>query len=96
MAQLSITDRRRIWRGLMRYWSNIWESCDASKAELLTTVQETDQWIDAAQGNYVSSLTHGAQFTAMQKTLIFCCVAIMRVSPGIAKLLQRFLGVEVD
>ena len=99
MALLSDTDRRRIWRGLMRYWSNIRETvvgCD--KSDLLNAVNATDAWIDDNAGSYNTALpnpfkTNG---TAEQKTLLFCCVALMRVSPGIAALLRRALGVEVD
>jgi len=96
MAELTTGDRQRIWRGLMRYWSNLREAVDASKPELLTTINETDAWIDDNQGSYNSALTYTANFTAVQKTLIFCAVALMRVDPGIAALLRRALGVEVD
>lgn len=92
MAELSTADRQRIWRGLMRYWSNLWEMVDASKAELQTTVNETDTWIDDNQASYNSGLTYAANFTTAQKTLIFCCVAAMRVSLVFAR---RLLG-EVD
>jgi len=95
MAQLSTEDRRRIWRGLMRYWSNLWEVI-SSDPELLVTVNETDAWIDDNQAGYNSALTYAGSFTTTQKTLIFCAVALMRVDPGVAALLRRALGVEVD
>jgi hypothetical protein len=99
MAELATEDRQRIWRGLQRYWSNLWQEWAGdtpSSDELLTTVNETDTWIDDNQGSYNSALTYAGSFTTTQKTLIFCAVALMRVSPGLADLLRRALGVEVD
>ena len=96
MATLSAADRQRIYRGLQRHWSNLRTPIAGTKAELLTTVQETDEWIDTAQSNYISSLTYSSNYTATQLTLIFCCVAVMRVSPTVAAMLRRLLGVEVD
>lgn len=91
MAVLPEEDRARIWRGLQRYWSNLREGAERS-GEIRTTVDETDGWINANQASYVSSLTYGGSFSAMQLTLIFCCVALARVSIGF---LRRVLG-EVD
>lgn len=96
MAVLSADDRARIWRALQRYWSNNREAIAGDKAALLTTVQETDAWIDAAQSNYAGSLTYRENYTATQLTLIFCCVAAMRVSPAVATLLRRLLGVDTE
>jgi len=95
MAVLSTTDRQRIWRGLMRYWSNEGETVESSKAFLLTLVGETDEWINDNQASYNSALSANS-LTAAQKTLLFCAVALMRVDPGIALLLKRALAVEVD
>jgi hypothetical protein len=95
MAVLSTADRQRIWRGLQRYWSNARASYDISKALLLTLVNETDAWIDDNAASYNSALSANT-LSATQKTLLFCCVAAMRVSPTVAALLQRLLGVEVD
>ena len=75
MAELSTTDRQRVWRGLQRYWSNLRTAISVSKSELQTTVNETDSWIDDNLVSYNSALTYGASFTPAQKTLIFCCVA---------------------
>lgn len=96
MAELSTADRQRIWRGLMRYWSNARESVAGISSELQTTVNETDTWIDDNQASYLATLTYGANYDAAQKTLIFCAVALMRVDPGVAALLRRALSVEVD
>ena len=92
MAELSTEDRTRIYTGLMRYWSGIWEQTDASKAQLLATVNETDTWIEDNQASYNSALTYASSFTLAQKTLIFCAVALARVSIAF---LRRVLG-EVD
>jgi len=96
MAELSTADRQRIGRGLRRYWSSVWTVIGANKSEVQTTVNETDAWIDMAQSNYVSSLTYGGQFTGTQLTLIFCCVAVMRVAPGTSDWIQRLLGIATD
>jgi len=98
MAVLSTTDRARIWRGLMRYWSNLREVCGVSKADLLAAVDATDVWIDNNAASFNSALPVAARtnLTAGQKTLLFVAVALMRVSPGLASLLQRALGVEVN
>jgi hypothetical protein len=95
MATLSTADRQRIWRGLMRYWSNLRETTDVGKALLLTLVGETDQWIDDNAASYNSALSVNS-LTATQKTLLFCAVALLRVDPGLAVLLRRALGVEVN
>lgn len=98
MAQLGAEDRQRIWRGLQRYWSNDRETMDLNKTELLAAIVATDTWIDNNAGSYNSALPAEAQsgLTATQKTLLFCAVALMRVDPGLAVLLRRALGVEVD
>ena len=95
MAELTTVDRQRVWRGLMRYWSNLRETLGAfSKSELYDAVVATDQWIESAQASYNSALPEpfGTEATLAQKTLLFCCVAAMRVSPAFAR---RLLG-EVD
>lgn len=96
MANLSTEDRQRVWRTLMRYWSNLREAVDGPKSELLTTVNETDGWIEDNQVSYNSALTYGTNYTPLQKTLLFCAVALMRVDPGAAAFLRRALGQEVD
>jgi len=98
MAELTTADRLRIWRGLMRYWSNLREVVALSKDDLLAAVVATDSWIDDNAAAYNAALPVVARnnLTAIQKTLIFCAVAMMRVSPGLATLLRRALGVEVD
>jgi len=98
MATLSIENRQRIWRGLMRYWSNLRESLGLSKSDLWAAVVATDQWIDDNATSYNTELPEAARtaLTVDQKTLLFCCVAAMRAGGGLANLLRRVLGVEVD
>jgi hypothetical protein len=95
MASLSAADRQRIWRGVQRHWSNERASYDVSKALLQTLVNETDTWIDDNQSSYNSTLSANT-LTAAQKTLLFCCVAAMRISPTVAIALRRLLATEVD
>jgi hypothetical protein len=94
MATLPETDRARIWRGLMRYWSGLRQSVDLSKTELRAAVDATDTWIDDNQASYNSALPSAAQsnLTTAQKTLLFCVVAAIRVSVAFA----RALVGEVD
>ena len=94
MATLLTVDRERIWRGLMRYLSRLRQTLALSKAELLAAVGATDGWIDSNQAGYNAALPEAARtnLTAEQKTLLFCAVALMRVSGA---MLRRVLG-EVD
>jgi len=97
MAPLPDADRLRIWRGLMRYWSrvNVGESLlNIVKADLRAAVDATDIWIDNNQASYNSALPVAARtnLTAIQKTLLFCAVALARVSIN----LLRAVFSEVD
>ena len=94
MATLPGLDRYRIYRGLMRYWSNVWEPIGVNKADLKAAVDATDEWIEDNQVSYNSALPNPfkTQATQAQKTLLFCAVALMRVSGAF---LRRVLG-EVD
>ena len=94
MAELSTEDRQRIWRGLMRLWSQERAAVAIAKADLLAAVNATDTWIDDNQAGYNSALPEAARngLTTAQKTLIFCAVALARVS---ISLLRRVFG-EVD
>lgn len=91
---LSSDDRLRVWRGLMRYASSLFDSVNLSSSELLSAIVETDIWIDSNQASYNSALPAVAQsnLTLAQKTLLFCAVATARVS---INLLRKILG-EVD
>lgn len=94
MPELSDTDRMRIWRGLMRWWSNLRESLALTKPELRAAIDATDTWIDDNQAGYNAALPSAARtnLTLAQKTLLFCAVALARVSIGV---LRHLLG-EVD
>jgi len=87
---LTDEDRAKIWRGLMRLWSSQWQRCTLSKAELRATVDATDVWIDEHQASYNAALPEAAQsgLTLMQKTVVFCAVALARV--GISWLRRVF------
>lgn len=95
MAELSTEDRQRVWRGLMRWWSKLWEPVAVlSKSELLAAVNATDTWINDNQAAYKQSLSQTARdnLTAAQMTLLFCGVALARVS---IDFLRQIFG-EVD
>ena len=94
MAQLPTEDRQRIWRGLMRPWSNEREAVAILKADVLAAGNATDTWIDNNQASYNTALPEAARnnLTTAQKTLLFCAVALARVS---IPFLRRVFG-EVD
>ena len=98
MAVLSDTDRQRVWRALMRYWSQVFEAVSSlTKADLQAAVNATDGWINDNQGAYNNALPAAAKnnLTASQKTLLFCAVGLMRVNPDVGTFLKRIFG-EVD
>lgn len=91
MAELSDTDRARTWRGLMRYWSNLREWQHSPNVDLRDAVDATDAWIDDNQASYNAALPEAARnaLTLSQKTLLFCAVALARVS---ISMLRRIFG----
>jgi len=46
MAELTIVQRQKIWRGLMRFWSQNWTKVALSKSDLQAAVNATDTWIE--------------------------------------------------
>ncbi len=107
MAALSIADRTRVWRGLMRKWSAERTLCAFGKFELYDpagntgAVATTDDWIDSHAGlnsgdtvGYNGSLdvTVRAALTTDMKTDLFLAVAAMRRG---VDYIRRLLG-EVD
>ena len=94
MAELSTADKIKIRRGLSEYWSVIWDSVDLNKAELLSAVNATDTWIENNQSSFNNALPTAAKnnLTAEQKTLLFCAVAMARVSIIFAR--RIFAGAE--
>lgn len=93
MAELAIADRTRIWRGLMRRWSNDRVACGFTKFDLYNptantgAVADVDAWVDTHSANTSANNTgmNGALAVAMrtalsaeQKTDILIAVAAMR------------------
>lgn len=95
MAYLSTEDRKRIYRGLSRYWSRLFETVSGiSKSDLLAAVVATDEWIVDNETNYNASLPDAFRLNAtqVQKTILFCTVALARTSIAFVR---QILG-EVD
>ena len=94
MAELSVEDRTRVWRGVMRWWSSERETIGLSKDDLLAAINATDAWIDDNQASFNTALPQAARdnLTTAQKTLLFCVVALARVSIAF---LRKVVG-EVD
>lgn len=88
---LNQAEKDQIHRGLMRYLSDLRDETDLTKAELVAAVNAVDSWIDSNQGSFNSSLPTAFRTgaSAAQKTLLFCVIAAMRVSPNFAR---RLLG----
>lgn len=82
MALLPDIDRERIWRYFNR-WNK--EPCAFSKADLRAAVDATDTWIDGNASSYNTALpvAFRTNATALQKTILFCWVAMRRA--GILK-----------
>jgi hypothetical protein len=90
MAVLSEADRVRVHKGLMRYLSPRVEGYPCTgftKSDLRDAIDDTDDWIDTNQSDFVSALPEpfATQSGAALKTLLFCAVSAMRVSSDFAK-----------
>jgi len=88
MAVMSDTDRARVWRGLMRYWSNKRDALGAlTKADLRAAVDAADAWIDSASASYNSALPLPArtELTDGQKSLLLAIVVLARYAPDLAR-----------
>ena len=94
MAVLPDVDRKRVWRGLSRWWSNVRESFALTKVDLQAAIAATDTWIDNNQTSFNSALPVAARnnMTAAQKTLMLVAVVLMRQGIGYLK----FIFGEVD
>lgn len=94
MAVLNETERARLWRGLMRYWSNQHESLGLTKADLRAAVDAADTWLESNATSYNSALPQPARgaLTSGQKALILAVAALARYLPDAAR---AILG-EVD
>jgi hypothetical protein len=88
MAVLPLADRQRIVRGLSRRASRLYELLPLSKADLQAAVDATDSWIDTNASAYNTALPVAARtnLTAVQKTILFVAVALMRVDISLLKL----------
>ena len=91
MAVLTDDERRQITNGMMRYFSEIFDGLNVSKAELRIFVNETDVWINDNRNSYATSISEPAasNMTGAQQTLGFACVALMRKD---IELLKQALG----
>jgi hypothetical protein len=87
MATLPTEDRTKVFAGLLRYWSNSREPVSLTKAEFQAAVDATDDWIEANQASFNAALPTAARtnLTLTQKTLLFCAVAMARVSMDFAR-----------
>lgn len=92
---LTETDRRRIWRGLMRHWSNEGKQLgDVVKEDIYDAIVATDEYQEGSQAAYNQALPEPwrTEADAEEKTLMFCAVAAMRVSVDFAR--RLFGGVD--
>lgn len=94
MAVLPDNDRQRVATGLARYWSLFRTSVPVLASDVRDAVNATDSWIDSNQASYNSALPVAFESGAStaQKTLLFCAVALARVS---IQILRVVFG-EVD
>jgi hypothetical protein len=94
MAELTQADKIKITKGMMQYWSTLFEEIGLTKTELYQAVSATDTWIDDNAASYVAALPAAAQsgLTDAQKTILFCIVAAYRVSEALAVKLVGGLG----
>ena len=87
MATLPENERQQVHRGLMRYWSSLFEEMPYLSPELKAAVDATDDWIEANQAAYNAALPEPFRSNAAlsQKTILLSAVASMRVSPEFAR-----------
>lgn len=88
MATLPDADRQAISNGLQRYWSTLNELLPVlTKPDLKAAVDATDSWIDSNSTSFNNALPTAAKnnMTLAQKTLMFCAVALYRVSAAFCR-----------
>ena len=93
MAEMSIADRTKVWRGLMRRWSNDRSECGITKYQLYNpadntgVIAEVDAWVDTHQGNTTAdnvgmngaiNLTARGILSVDQKSDVMIAVIAMR------------------
>ena len=94
MAVLTDEIHLKIWRGLMRYWSNSRTPVPIVKADLRAAINAADNWADDNAAEYNNALPPPAKtvLSAEQKAAILATVILARFNPA---LLRDILG-EVD
>jgi hypothetical protein len=94
MAVLSAQDRQRISTGLQRSTAVFGGVPNVLKSDLLAAVNATDDWIDTNSAAFNTALPTLFRNNASlaQKTILFCAVALARVSLAF---LKQMFG-EVD
>lgn len=96
MAALPNSERLRVWRGVMRFWSNIGEGIpNVTKADLQAAINAADNWADstAASYNLALPIAFRNNATAGQKALLLAVVVLARFAPSF---IRQALGVETD
>lgn len=80
MAVLSAEERRRIWAHVMRQREIFGNVPNVDKIELRAAIDATDAWIDANAAAFNTALPTVFRNNAnlVQKTLLFCYVAMRR------------------
>jgi hypothetical protein len=93
MPVLTDPDRARLTAGLQRF-ADFGAAPNVLKADLAAAVAATDTWIDANAAAFNAALPAAfrTNATQTQKTMLFCLVALARVSIA---LLKHIVG-EVD
>lgn len=91
MATLPAPDLQRISNGLQRNAGLFGSVNNVLKSDLLAAVTATDSWIDSNATSFNNALPTAFKNNASlsQKTMLFCAVALMRVSQS---LLEAVLG----
>lgn len=91
MANLSLEDQQKIWRGLMRYWSGSQTGIGIVKADLLAAVQSIDTFLDnnSAAINNAFPVASRTGLTTDQKAILVAVVALARWNP---QFLANILG----
>ncbi len=109
MAALSVSDRTKIYRGVMRYWSAKREACAFTKPDLYSPsgntgiIADLDNWIDTHSGttsadtvgaNGALTVPMRAALTTEQKGFLVAVIALLRT--GNVELLKAVVGGSVD
>lgn len=95
MAVLPESDRLRVWRGVMRWWSSTADSlANLTKADIKAAVDAADSWVDSNAASYNSALPANFRNRATQgqKSILLVAVILMRYN---LDLLRRVFG-EVE